>query len=243
MAILQPTTDASGLSSVTLGRFVIQPKPLVQCFLAFHSISIACWWTLLVTIPSFANLFKPAQWPREAFFSFSLPDLLMLVAGPWIVIIAMAKRWKWAGMGVWALPVVVLYPTLYCLMASLQTNEAWLATAAMTLDFVGATAIATIYGLDGSDARLFRSLRWSKLSSSIATVLQLTIFWLLFLWFLPKAIIELESIVFSDAWKLPPVPILATILFLCAASIGLSSAWWMAWRGAATPFPTASPQS
>ena len=249
MAILKPSTDApeltsvkAGLASVRLGGWVVHPKPLVQCFLAFHSISIAWWWILLVTLPPFADLFKPSTWPREAFFCFSLPDVLMLVVAPWIVIVAISQDWKWAGIGVWALPVVVLYPTLYCLLASLQTGEAWLATSAMTLDFLGATAVATIYGLDGSDARLFRSLRWSKPNSAIATLLQLTIFWLLFLWFLPRAIIELESAFFSYAWKLPQAPIVATLLFLCAASLGLSSAWWMAWRGSATPLPTASPQ-
>lgn len=71
------------------------------------------------------------------------------------------------------------------------------------------------------------------------TFFQTSIFWALFLWLLPKGILELsENFKFT---LFEPSPILGWIFFAGFSLIGISSGVTMSWIGRGTPLPTDCP--
>lgn len=86
-----------------------------------------------------------------------------------------------------------LLATLYCIGVSILTGEAWLASGLMSCMAGLTLSMATIHGTDHQSPAMFRVGTMIKTMAVVWTFTQLVIFWGVFLWVLPTAILELEE--------------------------------------------------
>lgn len=216
-------------------------RRIVAGYCVAQALSTLCWWGCLIWLPRTIDWFQPAAWPDAALLSFWLPDMTMIVAGSLTVAWAVSWQKPWASMAVWSLAAAVWYATLYCIGVSLSTGQAWIAAALMTCMAGLSLAMATIYGNAQQAPATFRTtpmrpsvaLRWS--------LIQLVIFWSVFLWILPMGLQEfqhraLEMHNFAHVGQRP----VAIVLFLGASTVGLWSCLTLAMQGEGTPLPTAN---
>lgn len=215
-------------------------KQTVTGYLVFQSASVAAWWALLLLIPRSIDWFKPEAWQPETLLSFWLPDAFLLVLGSLATAYAIGSKKDWGKLSIWALAAAIWYPTLYCIGVSIRTDEAWIASA-MMVSMAGLTlAMATIHGSVEQQPAAIRITEMTRSSALGWTIAQTIIFWGVFLWILPKGIVELEHRLgwrtFSHAYQL-----LASIcLFAVASLTGFLSGITMACVGDGTPLPTAT---
>ena len=73
----------------------------------------------------------------------------------------------------------------------------------------------------------------------IKTFFQTSVFWTVFLWFLPKGILRIEEYLNIDGFN--SVPILGWSFFIIFSFIGISSGITMSWIGRGTPLPMDCP--
>ncbi len=213
---------------------------IVTGYLVFQSACVAAWWALLHFVPLSIDSFKPEAWQPETLLSFWLPDAVMLVLGSLATAFAIGSKKDWGKLSIWALAAAIWYPTLYCIAISIRTDEAWIASA-MMVSMAGLTlAMATIHGSVEQQPAAIRVTELTKSSAIGWTIVQTIIFWGVFLWILPKGIVELEHRVgwqsFSHAYQ----NLASTCLFAVASLTGLLSGMTMASIGAGTPLPTAT---
>ncbi len=215
-------------------------KQIVVGYLAFQAASVAAWWLLLICVPPSIGWFKPVAWPSESLLCFLLPDSVMLIFGSAATAYAIATHKAWGTVLVWATAAAVWYPTLYCLGVSIVTDEAWIATA-MMVSMAGLTlAMATIHGVSGQQPAAIRVTEMSPSSAIGWTMAQTVIFWSVFLWILPKAILELEHHLGGHSFSHSYQTLASSCLFAIASITGLLSGITMATAGHGTPLPTAT---
>jgi len=85
---------------------------------------------------------------------------------------------------------------------------------------------------------LFRASVTSSPAANLAkTLAQTIVFWSLFLWIVPKAIVAFERQAGLPSFAFPASQPFAIAGFLCASVLGLWSGYTMATRGHGTPLP------
>ena len=227
-----------GLLAVMIGD--MNPQKIIASYLVIQAAGTAGWWALLFWVRHSVSWFQPDDWPADALLGFWLADFLLLVGGSIAVAAAVVAERPWAGIAIWSLAAAVWYPTLYCIGVSVLTDGEWIASAMMT-SMAGLTlAMATIYGNATQPPATIRVTPMSKKGALLWTFAQTAIFWGVFLWILPKGIVELESRLGWNAFVHTGQCILS-ISFLAAASVlGAWSGITMALAGDGTPLPTAT---
>ncbi len=198
---------------------------------------------MLFVFPATIHFFQPSHWPREALLGFWLGDMTLLVLGSLLTAVAIWKEWRWSRISIWFLAGGSGYATLYCIAVSLWTGEAWMASALMTCMSGLTLALATIIGYkDGDEPSFFRPLHMGKGNALGWTAIQIVIFWSVFLWILPKGIIEAEGHLGWLSYAFPYQLAVSVTLFAVASAIGMWSGVTMAFAGEATPLPSAMPK-
>jgi len=218
----------------------MQTRVLIPVYLVCQALGVMLWWVLLIVIPESIQLFQPRSWPKEALLSFWLADVVLLAFGSLLTAIAVSRNLAWASNAIWLLAGAAWYPTLYCLAISVATSQAWIATAMMVSMAGLSLAFATIQGIPGQVPAFIRPTPLKRSSAVLWTVLQVVIFWSVFLWILPMGIVECEA-----HWNLPRFTALgqkpaSVAIFTIASLLGLWSAWAMSSLGKGTPLPTAA---
>ena len=215
-------------------------RKIAASYLIFQAFGTAAWWGLLLSVPRSVKWFQPSAWPTDALLGFWLADSVLLIGGSVGTAVAILACKPWATNAVWALAVAVWYPALYCIGVSITTDEAWVASALM-VSVAGLTlAMATIHGNASQSPATFRATAMSKTAAICWTFSQILIFWSVFLWILPKGIVELGQKFGLPAFAHAHQHLAATCLFLAASVLGLTSAITMATCGNGTPLPTAT---
>ncbi|QDU86992.1 hypothetical protein Pla175_03460 [Pirellulimonas nuda] len=216
------------------------PRQLVAGYFAVQAAGVAAWWGMLFAAPATAAWFQPAGWPRQALIGFWLADGLLVVVGSAVAALAVARGWSAAYVIVYSVSACVGYAALYCLGVSIATDQAWIASAMMASMAGLSLAMAAILGAPAHGPATIRVVPMSRRAAALRTFAQTVVFWSVFLWILPKGIVELQQRVgwppFEHAGQTPG----ATILFGLASLLGLWSAATMALRGEGTPLPTAT---
>lgn len=215
-------------------------KRIVAGYLILQAVGVAAWWGLLIAVPASVAWFQPAAWAAGSLLGFWLADSVLLVAGSCAAALAISYEKSWATIAVWAIAATIWYPTLYCLGVSIMTDEAWVAAGAMS-GMAGLTlAMATIYGSATQEPAAIRVTSMGRPAAVGWTLAQVVIFWSVFLWILPKAIVELERRFGIPTFSHGYQSVLAIVLFVAASMLGLLSGMTMAARGEGTPLPTAT---
>lgn len=218
----------------------VEPGKLVAAYCVLQAAAVAAWWLLLILVPESHAWFQPTTWPRETLMAFGLPDGLAFIIGSLAVAYAILAKATWANLGAWMLSAAAWYSTLYCVGSSLLTNQAWVASALMSCMAGFMLSMATIYGRRTQSPALIRVTRMTHAEALAWTFLQMAIFWSVFLWIVPKAIVEIEGLLAWPAIIFDYQSVVGSGLFTLASCLGLWSAYTMATLGSGTPLPTAA---
>ncbi len=214
------------------------PQRIVRAYYVVQGAAVLGWWVLLATVEPAREWFVPEGDAPNELLRFWLPDIGLLGAGSWFVAWAVARQGSWSRAAAWWLAGAACYAGLFTLGASLRTDGGWLASAC-TATMTGLCLVAaSMLGAPGEKLAAYRPVRMRGGSALAWTLLQIAIFWGLFLWILPKGVLELEQ-----RLGLPRIPSggpYALALFAAASLLGLASGITMARVGQGTPLPTAT---
>lgn len=212
-------------------------KQIIAGYLILQAVGIAAWWSMLLLVPISASWFQPETWPSESLLGFWLADAVLLIGGSVAAAGLVLFQRGSATTVIWCLAGVAWYPALYCVGVSIITDEAWAASALMA----GLTlAMATIQGGARQEPATIRVTPMRKATAVGWTLTQTLIFWSVFLWILPKGIVEVEERLGWENFTHPYQKLAAASLFLAASVLGLASGVTMAACGEGTPLPTAT---
>lgn len=218
----------------------MQPRHIVSAYLLIQAVGVAVWWGVLIGYPPSVKWFQPREWPAESLIAFWLADGLLIIGGSLAVAVSVWLNHKWSATLVWMLAAMTWYPTLVCLAVSIQSGEAWIASAMMVSMAGLSLAMASIHGNASQSPATIRVTRMDRRAAVCWTLGQTVIFWATFLWVLPLGIVELEGQLgipdFSQAFQMP----VAWTIGAAASCLGLWSGVAMATRGGGTPLPTAT---
>ncbi len=218
----------------------MKTQRIVAGWLLVQGFTVASWWVVLLIYPELRNLFRPVSWPDHALMSFWLADVVLITFGSALAAIAIMNGNAWASVAVWAVAVAAWYPTLYCIAVSWMTGEAWLASALMSCMAGLSLVAATMIGIGTQRSAVIRETPMKQSAAIAWTMLQIIIFWSVFLWILPMGIVEVEKIFEWPQFSHPRQMLLALTLFAAASALGLASGISMARVGFGTPLPTAA---
>ena len=170
-----------------------EPRRIVASYFCIQAFFTFAWWSLLVSRRDSIRWFQPEQWPQESLLSFFLPDLTFLVLGSLVAARAVLSERAWASSAVWLLVGAGWYPALYCVGVSLVTGEAWIASSLMVAMAGLMLAMATILGNAIQSPSAIRVVSMDSASAVLWTLLQIVIFWSVFLWIMPQGVAELQG--------------------------------------------------
>ncbi len=214
-----------------------QTKPIVVGYLALQGAAVFGWWALMFFVEASRDWFVPAGEPTAGLSRFWLPDLV-LASASWACAWGALRERTWVATATWWLAGVCCYPTMYCLALSVRTDSGWLASGCMAAMSGGCLVVASIQGTASQDAAAYRAVDLGKGGALAWTMLQVVIFWGLFLWVFPKTVVELEG-----RFGVPAIPSggwIALAGFGLAGCLGMWSGTTMARIGRGTPLPTAA---
>jgi len=213
---------------------------IIAGYFSIQALGTIAWWAMLFVEPAWIEWFQPKAWPKQVLISFFVPDLCILIIGSLVTVYAMVRQRPWSTLAVWSTTIAGLYPTLFCIAASVQTGEAWIAAALMSAMSGLMLSMATIHGTTQQSPA---AIRVTSMPPAIAiwwTLLQIIIFWSIFLWILPMGMNELERRLGWQSFVHPFQTACAITLLLIASFGGLWSGWTIASLGNGTPLPTAT---
>lgn len=213
---------------------------IIAGYFSLQAFGTFAWWTMLLIEPTWMEWFQPSVWPKQVLISFLVPDLLFLVIGSLLTAYAVLRQRVWSTLTIWSTLMAGLYPTFFCIAASVQTGEAWIAAALMSAMSGLMLAMATIHGTPNQSPAAIRVTEMPPATAILWTAFQVAIFWSIFLWILPLGVNEFEQRLGWPAFVHPGQTGLSMTLFLIASVGGLWSGWTLASRGNGTPLPTAT---
>jgi protein-S-isoprenylcysteine O-methyltransferase Ste14 len=205
-----------------------------------QAIAIGAWWLYLAVDSTAREPFLPVGASAAELMAFQLPDLLVALPASLVAGIALVSSRRWAAAPAWACAGAVDYAFLYCLASSLLRQGGWLSVVLMA----PAALLSTVSALDASPALISVFRRATPTNPSrhiVATLVQIAIFWSIFLFLLPAAIRLLEQQLQWSAFSVPFQHAVAAAFFIPFSALGLASGVVMAAFGAGTPLPLASP--
>ncbi len=215
-------------------------RTIVTIYLLAQAVGTAAWWCALLIVPESTDWFQPASWPDDALLGFWFADGLLVVGGSLVTAVMISKKLPHSSVAIWMLAATTWYPTLYCIGVSVLTGEAWLASGLMSCMAGLTLSMATIHGTPNQSPATFRAGAMTKTTAVVWTFTQLVIFWGVFLWVLPMAILEMEGHLGLARFKHSFQDLFSMAAFIASSLLGLWSAWTMATRGKGTPLPTAT---
>ena len=218
----------------------MRPRQIVSAYFLVQAVATTGWWTLLLAYPPSVKWFQPNDWPIGSLWSFWLADLVLIIAGSIIAAMCVLLQTAWAGWAVWTIAIVTWYPTLVCIAASLQTGQAWIASAWMVSMAGLSLAMATIHGSPWQSPATIRATPMNRPVALLWTLSQTALFWGTFLWVLPLGIVEIEQHLGWTRFRHPFQAAASAAMLLSASALGLWSGITMALRGEGTPLPTAT---
>ena len=199
-----------------------------------QALGIAAWWIYLSAEPSAVPLFLPRGAAEADLRAFQVPDLLVAVPVSLAASLSILLSLRWAMPLAWFAAGSMVYAFVYCVGWSMWRGGGWLNVALMA----PAALFSTIGALDvsaGSIAIFRRASPGSAARHVAATLGQIVLFWALFLFVVPSAIVFIER---QLGWPMfAGQRLLAVVLFVAFSSLGLASGLTMAGRGAGTPLP------
>jgi protein-S-isoprenylcysteine O-methyltransferase Ste14 len=216
------------------------PTKIIAVYFSCQALLVAAWWILLGCYPPAVRWFLPQGFPSEALTAFWLADFVLLIVGSLLAAFGIVKERAWAMTAVWVVAAVSWYPTLYCLMISWTTDSAWIATALMACMATISLAMAHVYANLNRTREVIRAVRMSRRHAILWTFAQVVVFWGLFLWIVPRGIVEFTTGMGGTPFHDGGPSLAAMILFSVASGLGLWSAWCIAIQGGGTPLPTAT---
>ena len=219
----------------------MEPKHTVGGYLWLQAVGVAGWWSVLWGWPGARRWFLPRGWPSEVLEAFWLGDGVWLVVGSAVAGTAVLRGWAWSSSAVWAVVGGATYPTLFCFAAAWRSGEAWAAASLMACCGGLTLAMATIWGHAGQRPAAIRATELRPAAAAGWTLIQIVIFWGVFLYVLPQGVRELQRLVgVPGMFVHPGQGWLAGLLFAGASGLGLWSAGVMVFGGGGTPLPTAA---
>ncbi len=90
------------------------------------------WWGVLFCLPQSRQFFLPAGTPDVGLLAFSIPDLVLFVAGAWAAAYGLTSVEPWSRHVLCLHAGAAAYAALFCLTLSVLSNAAWLGAALMT---------------------------------------------------------------------------------------------------------------
>lgn len=217
-----------------------EARNIVAAYFLLQAVAVGAWWMLLNLYPPAARWFVPSSFPTDSLTNFWLADSLMLIGGSLVTAQAVRRQVAWATTAVWSVAMVSCYPTFWCLAASLRTNAGWIATALMAMMTMVSLSMASIHGNGRQHPRAIRVVRMARRSALAYTLVQVAIFWSLFLWILPKGVDEFARFAGLRSFYHQGQTACATTLFALASALGIWSALSIVVHGHGTPLPTAT---
>ncbi len=212
-------------------------RRIAATFYAALAVGVVLWWVLLVTWPSSRSLFFPDSLTGTALMSFWLADAVFLVGGSSATCWALLRRHCWAGIASWFVAGGCGYSALYCLVLSATTGQGVLGAMAMICAAGLCLAFGTVVGLDGTP-KPFRVAESSPGWLFTKSLLQIIVFWNVFLTILPWGVLCLQAALGIPRWDWPWLVWVGGVWFALAGPLGLFSAWKMVMLGRGTPLPT-----
>nr|ADY58321.1 protein-S-isoprenylcysteine O-methyltransferase [Rubinisphaera brasiliensis DSM 5305] len=183
---------------------------------------ISVWWVGLASSQAFFAAFQFAGVGPTAFWSFLLPDLI-LIAG-----LSLARAYRENATLEYIILGAMGYGALYCCNATLLTGSGLLPTGLMLLGFA-------YNGFLCFHASLFRPASTDLFWNVLKTAIQFVSIWVLTLLVIPYVLLDAfgQSIIPRiDAWFY-----LGVFLFVCCGGLGLASSYFIVFDGVGTPLP------
>ncbi|MEM7516235.1 MAG: isoprenylcysteine carboxylmethyltransferase family protein [Planctomycetota bacterium] len=214
-------------------RFTARSAAAIYCLVT--ALAFLLWWILLLAVPASRSWFFPSSMTGLPLSAFAVADALTAVALVFCGTGLLRKR------PVRSLLLCatggLLYATLYCIVLSWKTGEAWIGSAAMSVCTGLLLAFCTIV-TEGEPSGFRESRSDALLSPFTRTLLQIVVFWSICLWIVPLGIQEFEQRIDWPFFRLPGGALPGWIVFFSASALGLASAWAMVSRGGGTPLPS-----
>ncbi|MGA0334529.1 MAG: methyltransferase family protein [Kiritimatiellia bacterium] len=194
-----------------------------------QGIAVLLWWLAIVSRPEFYRMFAFAGIDKAVFVHFALPDLLLLVGGSFWVAVRRNRGIQWLILGAF------LYATLFCLSASIVKGSGYLGTLIMMLGCL--FNLHLVFEEKLVRRNTAENLRYVFFKS----LFQSAVAWFLTLYLLPVLLVHS-----TRGWLLPEEirarQILAGLCFAACGALGLTSSYFMSYRGRGTPLPTDAAQ-
>ncbi len=186
-----------------------------------------------MAVPSIRPVFCPGDPSAINFMALGLADALLLPVSGVVAALGLMRGCSWARWAVWLHAGAALYAALLALGLWMTDRRLWLGAGLMVPVLILPLNIALTATRSNAKANS------SVFLVVIKTTGQIVLFWGFFLFVVPHAIVLLERSLGRPA----PVDstarsVAAVVLFAAGGTLGLTSAWVMAVRGAGTPLPT-----
>jgi len=212
---------------------------LTWLYLLTQAVSGFLWWVWLALAPDSRLYFIPSGLSDKFLVAFAIPDLIIFVFGSLITSIAYIKKWSCGAALIWTVAGATLYATLLCIGIQIAYGDYMPPTLMMLAASVCTVSLAsTSKPSDSLYPKIpFRESRaGTATKAAFRTLVQVAIFWGLFLLLIPVAIAYVERGIGIQGVESKMG--LGIVVFVAASVLGLSSAWSMSWYGLGTPFPT-----
>jgi protein-S-isoprenylcysteine O-methyltransferase Ste14 len=209
-------------------------------FYAVQAAAVVGWWVLLWTIPEARGWFVPESMTGLPLLSFWGADLVVAAGGSVVTAWGVATRQRMAGAAAWLVAGGLGYAALYCLELWRATGEGAIGAVMMTVAAGLSLSFATIVGMNGPPAAFRAAANVSTAWIAVKTLLQILVFWSVFLLILPAGILHLQRQAGLATLESPVLQWTGWMLFALASALGLASAWVMVRVGRGTPLPTDS---
>ncbi len=210
---------------------------ITTAFYAFQALAIAAWWVLLWTAPWTRMWFFPQDLTEQPLLSFWLADAIVAAGGSVVTAWGVASRQRWAGAAAWFVAGGMGYAALYCLNLWRVTGQGAVGAVLMTMAGGLSLAFATIVGV-GDQPAAFRPAGASSSWLAIKTIMQIVVFWVVFLAILPAGVLHVQRALGIATLDHVAMQWTGGALFVLASVLGLWSAWEMVRIGRGTPLPT-----
>jgi protein-S-isoprenylcysteine O-methyltransferase Ste14 len=209
-------------------------------YFLFLAVATAVWWGALVAYPASRAAFAPAG-DERALLRLWLADLVGIVAAS-----ALAGFATWRGEArssgtAWFAAGCCTYSALQCLVASVESETAWIGTLLMLAAAAGSVVAAMLSR--GTLPLIFREADEAGPAWNLAkTLTQIGVFWTTFLVLIPGAVVRIEGALGLHRFTLPYQRELGGVGFGLLSLLGLWSALSIVLHGAGTPLPADAPR-
>lgn len=183
---------------------------------------ISAWWIGLSTSPAFFRAFQFEEISPTAFWSFFLPDIVLIA---FLSTVRVYKRADFLG---YVILGAFAYAALYCCNATITTNSGYLSTSLM----LAGLAYNVFLCFNSS---LFRqSQATDTITNGIKTGLQIICVWTITLAAIPFVILHaFDGLTVTNQFSI----VAGVVMFIGFSALGLTSAYFMVRDGEGTPLP------